>query len=1036
MRGLWSLVIICVLIFQTPTEAFLFQKKDYKQIMLNYAYNAEKRKDYKSAFRSYEKAMYYYKKDRKVLESYAKFCERRNYLDKAEELYSKLYLLTKDKQYLFKVYICSIKNGKFSNEQIQKIIQDKTLTSFQRNELNRALIFHFAYKKDWKKVKKTCDSLQAKDISNDIIKTCLAANEKISDKKGLLKYYIRNYEFSQKDSDAINKVILAAESINDLNVQGVFVKKLSELNPDDNGIKYKLAGIYEKQKKWSKAAKVYENLMTSGDKSEHVKNSYAYVQSQLNPKKLLIVKPTIAEYKPKPLTGFKLAEKKFYEAWKEKNYDSAQKYLSEMLKEQPGNKKLLKHRVDIDVSQENYADSITYFEKIKTNSISDTKFLAFLYSKIDNNDKALEIIEEALKEKPENKELLSLALEYSMVLKNWDKAIIYTDKLLIYEPKSEKLLKSAGDLYSIKKDFSSAIKYYKELIQYYPMPEYQRELANFYMANKEFEAAQTILEPLYCACPKDEKIIKAYLDSLMSQQKLMEAYSVVLEQHLENSKEGYVVFGNLDMLNKHYDLAKNNYLRALQLDPENISLQNQLADAYRLLDCFNAAQKIYCCILSKDPTNFDARMGLGSIEIEKKNYNKARHIFCSILQEDSDYKPAKMGIAYSYIASGEKFNALTTLSQIDSDEESNLLKAKIYYDMGMPTDSKENLAYTKSQEAKELKYKIRRDDAITFTPTYSFLKQTLGPNFRLNYQMGGVRLAKNIDKNTNVFMNYNVYTYTSEDFTGLTNVTHEFRGGAHSRPEEKLEYHTDLGVKVFEFDNGSMIVTDDWIKRYINDKFAVKLGFYRDNLIQTYTSAVGRPINGVFTGRVADTRTYLEYEARFPKDFYSFGRACYGVMYAQNLPTNQYLEGMLGVGKLLYNNPKNPIIQKINFDLVTFNWTYQYNLLNLFDSTTGAVFGGYFSPNFFSSDTANLKLEGEIKKLKLKYGCTGFAGVQYSNAPVFTELTWGVGPYLSYKVNDYIDINASYQYFDWAFMKRHIFLVNAVIRGFKKNVKT
>jgi hypothetical protein len=427
-------------------------------------------------------------------------------------------------------------------------------------------------------------------------------------------------------------------------------------------------------------------------------------------------------------------------------------------------------------------------------------------------------------------------------------------------------------------------------------------------------------------------------------------------------------------------------------------------------------------------------MGLGSIETERKHFRKANQIFCCILKEDPNYKPAKMGIAYAYVANNEKFNALDTLSQVAPDEESNFLKAKIYYDLGMPTDAKQNLAGTNSWDVKDLKYKIKRDNAITITPTYSFLKQTLAENFRLNYHMGGIKIAQNTDRNTNVFMNYNVYVYTSDDAAGLTNVTHEFRGGAQGRPSPKVEYRTDVGVKVFEFDDGSMIVTDDWIKYHFNDKFNLKLGFYRDNLIQTYTSAVGQPISGIFTGRVADTRTYLEYEAKLPKDCYSFGRAVYGVMYGQNLPTNQYLEGMLGVGKVLYNNPKNPIIQRVNFDLVTFNWTYQYNLLNLFNSA-GVLFGGYFSPNFFTSDTANLRLEGEIKKLRLKYGCTGFAGVQVSNAPAFTELAWGVGPYLTYKVNDHIDINASYQYFDWAFMKRHVFMVNAVIRGFRRNAK-
>lgn len=1033
MRGLLISILICFFLLQSPAEAYLFQKKDYKHIFLNNAYKAEKRKDMKQAFHSYEKAMYYYKKDKNIIEAYAKFCERQKFFDKAEELYGKLYVLTKDQKYLFNSNLCEIKNGKLSNEQIKKIIENKNLTSAQKKELNQSLIFHYAYKNDWKKIKETCDNLPTNTIGQESIDTCIAANEK-TNKKSPLKYYLRRQELYPEDSGTINKIITIAEGLNDYSTQEKFIKKLSSLNPADNGIKYRLAGVYEKQRNWKKAASVHEGLMTSGDTSEHVKNSYNYVLSELNPKKA----PKETPYKPKPPSKFKIAEKNFYEEWKAKNYETAQTYLSEMLRIEPKNQKLLKHKIDIDISQENYQDAINTFEqinKMENLTIEDTKFLAFLYSKKGNNLKALEIIDNQLVKHPNNKTLLNLALEYSMADKNWDKAIVYNDKLLELEPKSEKLLKSGGDLYSIQKEFSKAASYYEKLVKIYPKTEYKLALANLYMASKNFEAAQSILEPLYYKGTPSEEIIEAYLNTLLAQQKTYDAYAVIRQNNLLNTKEGYTVLGDLNLRNKKYSLAANYYFRALELDPKDTIIKNNLADSYRLLGHIPSSTALYREVLAQDPGNLEARLGLGSVEIEKKNYKKSREIFRSILSENPDYKPAKVGIAYSYLANDEKLSALDTLDQLPPSEDTNLLKAKIYYDMNMPTDSRENLSGIEGAEAEELKYKIKRDNAITITPTYSFLKQTLGENFRLNYHMGGLRVAKNIDRNTNVFMNYNIYAYSSEDSEGLNNITHEFRGGVHGKPTEKVEYHTDFGVKVFEFDNGSMVVTDDWVKYRVNDKFALKLGFYRDNLIQTYTSAVGRYIDGVFTGRVADTRTYLEYEAKFPKDIYSFGRVCYGVMYAQNLPTNQYLEGMLGVGKLLYNNPKNPIIQKVNFDLVTFNWTYQYNLLNLYNSA-GVLFGGYFSPNFFTSNTANLKLEGEIKKLKLKYGCTGFAGVQISNAPSFTELAWGVGPYLSYKVNDHIDLNASYQYFDWAFMKRHIFLVNLVIRGFRENAKS
>lgn len=135
MRGLCTLILICMLLFQSPANAFIFQKKDYPQIFLKNAKNAEKRKDIKSAFHSYEKALFYYKKDKKIIEAYANFCERQKFFDKAQELYQRLYTLTKDKQYLFKSNLCSIKNGKLSKKEVDKIVNDGSLNATQKKRI-------------------------------------------------------------------------------------------------------------------------------------------------------------------------------------------------------------------------------------------------------------------------------------------------------------------------------------------------------------------------------------------------------------------------------------------------------------------------------------------------------------------------------------------------------------------------------------------------------------------------------------------------------------------------------------------------------------------------------------------------------------------------------------------------------------------------------------------------------------------------------------------------------------------------------------
>lgn len=1031
MRGFFTIILIFLLFIPCPASASisLFGKKNYKQIFINDALNAEKRKNYKSAFHSYEKALYYYKKDENVIKSYASFCERQKYYDKAEELYKKLYTLTKNSEYLFKSNLCAIKNGNLTNAQVQKIIANSSYTAMQKTNLNSALVFHYSYQNEWGNVKKVCDQIPKNYLNTEVISTCLAASEKSKDKKNSLGYYIRYSELYPNNSSIVNKIINLSESLNHPDIQETFIKKLSTLNPKDKGIKYKLAGFYEKQGKWLAAAKVYEKLIASGDTNKHVKTSLAYVMSQINPPKQSA--GTENPYRPKPLSGFKLHEKLFYENLDAKKYDNAQVYLNKMLKKEPQNIKLLKHKVDIAAVQENFKEAIEYMEKIdfiKPLSDEDKRYLAYLYSKTNNYDKALEIAKSLIEKSPKDKKALSLALEYSMAQKNWDEAIVYNSKLLEFEPKSEQLLKTIADLYATKNDFANATIYYEKLVEFYPDIKYKFALTNMYMANQNFAKAQSTIEPIYQASEKNPLITDLYLNTLLAQNKIAQAYWVIKNNNLEQTKEGYMVMGDMFMLDKNYKLANKYYATALNMVPDNLVLKNKLAESYRMMGHIEAPTQLFNQVLAQDPENLQAQLGLGSLEIDKKNYKKARSVFYKILDKNPNYRPAEIAIAQSFISSDDKMNAIEILNNISPDKETKLMKAQTYYDMNMFSNAKTALKGLISDDAGDLRYKIKRDNALTITPSYTLFLQQLANEFNLDYYKFGLNVSENIKKNTNVFMDYNVYVYSSGAQYYYTNVVNEFIVGATGRPVEKWEYRADLGVKAFQF-GGAMLNTDSWIKHYFNDRFNLKLGFQRNNIEQSYMSAVGEPINGVFTGRSAYNKLYLEYEKKLPRQFYSFGRSAYGLIYSSNMETNQYWEFMLGAGKLLYNNPKNKWINKFLADIVTYNMGYQYNQLEYYTSS-GELFGGYFSPSYFNATTLNLKAEGNIKKWGLKYGVKGFGGIQTAITPDKITPTWGYSPYITYDISDNVSINASYNHFDYADLKRDIFMFSAVIRFF------
>lgn len=457
-------------------------------------------------------------------------------------------------------------------------------------------------------------------------------------------------------------------------------------------------------------------------------------------------------------------------------------------------------------------------------------------------------------------------------------------------------------------------------------------------------------------------------------------------------------------------------------------------------------------------------IALGNLALSNKEYDKAREYFGKVLAIEPDNKEAKMGIVHSFTQNGESMMALEAMNQMAQDDEVKYTEAQAYYDMGIHTESLDaipeipqyNLTQqranyeipmykaadellkgmvTETADSKQLAHNLRHDRAITITPAYSFSIQRLADSFKLDINKMGTTVSQVVD-NKKFFLVYNMYIYSSGNFLDsgkLNNVTNEFRLGVQERANKKIEYKVDVGGKFYQF-GGVMANTDSWAKYFFNDKFNLKLGFRRNNVEQSYLSAVGFNIDGIFTGRVADNKVYTEYEGKLPKQFYSFGRFGYGAMTGENLQTNQYLEGMVGLGRVMYDHPENKWINLVNLDLVSYNSSYQYNLLNIYNAA-GKVFGGYFSPRFFSANTLNLKMEGEIKKWHLTYGVRGFAGEQIALRPDQANVIFGISPYISYIINDHITINAAYNYFKYADVQRDQFMISAIIRGFSSGKK-
>lgn len=580
------------------------------------------------------------------------------------------------------------------------------------------------------------------------------------------------------------------------------------------------------------------------------------------------------------------------------------------------------------------------------------------------------------------------------------------------------------------KDDSNETIFYKNIVQTCPDNQCKLILINQSSTNNSFFKKESVELPLHQERPHSKNFLNVYSDFTLDKEKTEEAYKNFKEKGFDNSSDCAIIQADMAIVEKNFQKAEEFYKKALCAMQNDENIKMKLANCFRKQKKIKEAEQIYTEILEKNPNSIDAKINLAYLEFDKKNYKKAIQKFQKILFMNKDYEPAKMGLIYSYIGNNENMKALKLLNEMPESEEVKAIKANVYYVLDMYSNAKDALRGSITNDTIDLANKIKKARAFTFTPSYTFLNQELTEVYDLDIRKVGMNFSGYGAKNIKAFFDYSMYVYISGQYLDnhFTDFTNEIRGGLEGRPTEKVAFRSDIGVKVFQ-SGGAMLNTDSWIKYYVNDFFNYRLGFMRNNVEQSYLAAVGRQINGVFTGRVAINKAYVEIEHQLPNRYYYNLKGAGGTYNGQNLETNAFAECTLTVGKNVYKNSENRWIQNAAIEAVSYNTSFQTNLLNI----PGALppkntFGGYFSPSFYTADTINFKIEGERKKWHLKYGLKGFVGPQFEFSPDFSGPAYGIFPYATYSLNNHLAVNLSYIYSNYASILRHFFMISVDIK--------
>lgn len=608
-------------------------------------------------------------------------------------------------------------------------------------------------------------------------------------------------------------------------------------------------------------------------------------------------------------------------------------------------------------------------------------------------------LEQLRKEDGDNDNLLEKEAEILILEKKYNEAIKCLNKLNI----NDNILDEFLFCYKNLKDYKNIIKIADiALQQNIDKEKWLKIKADTYYKQNNFEQAINIYQELFEQYNKAEYGLNV-INCLIKDGKYKEAE--------ELAKKVY------------YSPNKNKDVAAKYL--ETLHLNGKLKEAYIIAEENNLLETPEGIIIQAD-------LGVGF-----KDSTIARSGYDNVLVRSAYDKFSQMGLSHSYISIASNLKSLKELRNLEETEETQFLKAKAYYNIEMFKESMDILKTLKQTDrVLEQENKIKRSQAYSNSECYDLYLQKLSEEFKLDAQKMGFSNWVYKD-NTQIFFDYIMNMYSSGRYKAhpspYINFANELRLGAQGRISEHWAARGDIGVKIFQV-YGAKIITDSWIKYFPNDKINFKFGFQRNNLEQTYLSAVGVMRDGKFTGQISDNNWYVDTTVKLPKNGYLFTRGGIGYLYGYNVSGNIYWEGMLGIGKVLRYDLSKPYLQKITVDFATYNSGYQHNMINMYD-TLGFLYGGYYSPQWYSDNTINLNFSGRIKETGISYGYGGFGGWQYAYNPCESIFVWGVSFNLSYKVNDHINLGTQYRFYNYANVQRNQWSINLSIKLYRKNKK-
>ena len=250
--------------------------------------------------------------------------------------------------------------------------------------------------------------------------------------------------------------------------------------------------------------------------------------------------------------------------------------------------------------------------------------IGLLCHKIGKKDNVLPHFQKAVKIEPDNPNFQkNLADFYYTELNQPEEALISYKKVLEFDQKNTNIMFIAGNLCVVLNKYAEAKFLYENILEIEPFhveaKEYVEKLEKHIQKEKQVKSPDeiyNICQDMINAGDKEKAIIQ--LEELVS---LHPGYS-----------RAHNDLGVLFLQKEKNDNALKHFIKALELQPNNIIFKKNLAELYyfQLKDVENAL-KLYLSILQNNPEDIEALMVAGHINYALKRFEDAELFYKKVL---------------------------------------------------------------------------------------------------------------------------------------------------------------------------------------------------------------------------------------------------------------------------------------------------------------------------------------------------------------------------------------------------------------------